>query len=149
MRSLLGSGLEGNVTSPGNITDVILAGGFGARLHPVVNDRPKMLGEVKGRPLLSYLFDQLENLGIRDAVIQRLATCNIAGRPVVYPMHNLPPYQRLVNRETFPVAERISRCGINLPTWAGLNEKDVRHVCESLMECLSETKALREEGSRT
>ncbi len=39
---------------------VILAGGLGTRLQSVVSDRPKVLAEVKGRPFLDYLLQQLE-----------------------------------------------------------------------------------------
>lgn len=110
--------------------------------HPVANDRPKVLAEVKGRPFLSYLLDQLESMGIRDAVIQHLATRNIEGRPVVYSMHALPPYTAPANGQLFPVADRVSRQGINLPTYAGLNCDDVRYVCDSLLECLVERKGV-------
>jgi NDP-sugar pyrophosphorylase family protein len=52
------------------ITAVILAGGFGSRLRSVVvNDRPKVLAEVAGRPFLGYLLDQLNTLGISHAVL--------------------------------------------------------------------------------
>ncbi len=50
------------------ITPVILAGGFGTRLRPVVSDRPKALALVKGKPFLSILFDQLIGFGF-DRVI--------------------------------------------------------------------------------
>lgn len=36
---------------------IILAGGFGTRLQSVVNDVPKSMAEVAGRPFLEYLFD--------------------------------------------------------------------------------------------
>jgi NDP-sugar pyrophosphorylase family protein len=55
--------------SLGGITAVILAGGLGTRLRPVVNDRPKVLAEVCGRPFLSYLLDQLQTAGAGQAVL--------------------------------------------------------------------------------
>ncbi len=48
---------------------VILAGGLGSRLHPVVSDRPKVLAEVRERPFLSYLLDQISSAGVLKAVI--------------------------------------------------------------------------------
>jgi NDP-sugar pyrophosphorylase family protein len=51
------------------VTAAILAGGLGSRLQPVVSDRPKALAEIRGRPFLSYLFDQLIAAGVRDAVL--------------------------------------------------------------------------------
>jgi NDP-sugar pyrophosphorylase family protein len=35
----------------------------------VINDRPKVMAEVYGRPFLAYLLDQLVESGIRDAVL--------------------------------------------------------------------------------
>ena len=51
------------------ITAVILAGGLGTRLRPVVSDRPKVLAEVCGRPFLTYLLDQLQAAGAGEAVL--------------------------------------------------------------------------------
>jgi len=51
------------------ITAVILAGGLGTRLRPVLSDRPKVLADVMGRPFLTYLFDQLAHAGAREVVL--------------------------------------------------------------------------------
>ena len=51
------------------VTAAILAGGLGTRLCSVVADRPKVLAEVRGRPFLAYLLDQLTNIGIRQVVL--------------------------------------------------------------------------------
>lgn len=48
---------------------VILAGGFGARLKPVVDDRPKVLVPVAGKPFLQHLLTRLLVEGVRDVVI--------------------------------------------------------------------------------
>lgn len=48
---------------------VVLAGGLGSRLRPVVGDRPKVLAEVGGRPFLAYILDQLDQAGVREAVL--------------------------------------------------------------------------------
>lgn len=39
---------------------IILAGGLATRLQPVVNDVPKCMAPVVGKPFLSHLFDYLE-----------------------------------------------------------------------------------------
>jgi len=52
-----------------NITAVILAGGMGTRLRPVVADRPKVLAQIRGRPFLTYLLDQIARAGIKDVVL--------------------------------------------------------------------------------
>ena len=51
------------------ISALILAGGLGTRLRPVVADRPKVLAEIHGRPFLSYLLDQLADAGVRYVVL--------------------------------------------------------------------------------
>jgi D-glycero-alpha-D-manno-heptose 1-phosphate guanylyltransferase len=43
---------------------IILAGGKGTRLQPVVADRPKVLSEVAGKPFLCYLVDYLLAEGV-------------------------------------------------------------------------------------
>lgn len=51
------------------VTALILAGGLGTRLRPVVSDRPKVLAPVAGRPFLSYLLDQLADAGLTRVVL--------------------------------------------------------------------------------
>ncbi len=52
-----------------NITPVILSGGLGTRLQPVVADRPKVLAQINSRPFITYLFDQLAATGFQDVVL--------------------------------------------------------------------------------
>lgn len=51
------------------VTAVILAGGLGTRLRPVVADRPKALAEIGQRTFLAFVLDQLSNAGVRDIVL--------------------------------------------------------------------------------
>lgn len=48
---------------------VILAGGLGTRLSPVVNDLPKCLANVAGHPFLHYLLDYLEKYDVHKVVL--------------------------------------------------------------------------------
>lgn len=48
---------------------VVLAGGFGTRLRPVISDLPKPLAPVNGHPFLHYVFVHLKNHGIRKVVL--------------------------------------------------------------------------------
>ena len=52
-----------------HLTAAILAGGFGTRLQSVVNDRPKPLAEIRGRPFLERLLDQLAAAGVHHVVL--------------------------------------------------------------------------------
>ncbi len=48
---------------------IILAGGFGTRLQEVVNDLPKSMALVNGRPFLEYLLDYLKVAGVNHVVL--------------------------------------------------------------------------------
>lgn len=52
-----------------DITVVILAGGLGTRLQSIMHDRPKALAEVRGRAFLSYILDQIANIGVSSVVL--------------------------------------------------------------------------------
>ena len=53
-----------------NITAVILAAGLGTRLRPIIgNDVPKVMKEMKGRPLLQYTIDTIKKKGIGNVVM--------------------------------------------------------------------------------
>lgn len=52
-----------------NLTAVILAGGLGTRLRSLIEDRPKVLAPVAGRPFVFYLLDQLADAGVREVVL--------------------------------------------------------------------------------
>jgi len=48
---------------------IILAGGLGTRLRPVVDDRPKVMAPVGGRPFLEYLLAAFAGQGFDDIVL--------------------------------------------------------------------------------
>ncbi len=50
-------------------TAVILAGGRGSRLRPVLPYQPKVMAEFHGRPFLAYLLDQLVAGGVQKVVL--------------------------------------------------------------------------------
>ena len=55
--------------SPHDVTPVLLAGGLGTRLRSVMDELPKVLAPVNGRPVLSYLLDQLAEAGFSEAIL--------------------------------------------------------------------------------
>ena len=48
---------------------IILAGGFGTRLRGIVDDVPKPLAPVAGRPFLAWLLDRLAAAGMRRCIL--------------------------------------------------------------------------------
>jgi len=51
------------------IDALILVGGLGTRLRPVVADRPKILAPVAGEPFVVHLIRQVERAGVRRAIL--------------------------------------------------------------------------------
>lgn len=56
-------------TNPENIDVVILCGGLGTRLRGIINDRPKVMAEIKGRPFLDILIDHISNYKFRRFIL--------------------------------------------------------------------------------
>ena len=54
---------------PSNINVAILVGGLGTRLQLVVNDRPKVMALINGRPFLTYLLDKINDADLKDVIL--------------------------------------------------------------------------------
>jgi D-glycero-alpha-D-manno-heptose 1-phosphate guanylyltransferase len=52
-----------------DLVAIILAGGFGTRLQSVVNDVPKPMAPVAGRPFLEWVLDHCLENGIKEAIL--------------------------------------------------------------------------------
>lgn len=48
---------------------VILAGGQGTRLRPVIGERQKVMAEVAGRPFIAFLLDHLADVGAQRVIL--------------------------------------------------------------------------------
>ncbi len=48
---------------------IILAGGLGTRLQSVVNDVPKVLADINGKPFLHYLLEEVTRQNISDIIL--------------------------------------------------------------------------------
>lgn len=70
----------------------------------------------------------------RDRVAAALARQGIETRPVFYPISALPPYRDGSRR--FPVAERLSREGLSLPSSPHLTAAQIARVCAALRAAL-------------
>jgi perosamine synthetase len=81
---------------------------------------------------------------VRDALMARLAAAGVDTRPMFYPLHQLPPYQSPSEDGRFPVAERLGRGGLSLPTSARMAREHVTRVCERLAEALDVLSAAAE-----
>jgi perosamine synthetase len=66
---------------------------------------------------------------LRDTLMATLAGDGVETRPFFYPAHALPMYAA---DERFPVAERLSASGINLPSHPTLQEDEVAGISASI-----------------
>ena len=66
----------------------------------------------------------------RDRVRDYLRDKGVETRPLFYPAHTMPIY--IANRVPFPVAEDLSRRGINLPSWPGLTDAQVQTITSAI-----------------
>jgi perosamine synthetase len=65
----------------------------------------------------------------RNSLIEKLANFDIESRPFFNPIHTMPPY----NENTkYPVAEKLSKEGLNLPSSVKLSDADLRRIAELL-----------------
>jgi len=87
-------------TGLSGVSALILAGGLGTRLRPVVSDKPKALAPVAGRPFLAHLLDQLALAGLRAAV---LCTGHMAEQVESALGQRHGPLRLLYSRETSPL----------------------------------------------
>jgi len=78
---------------------VILAGGLGTRLLPVVSDRPKVLAKIQERVFITFLFDQLIVFGAKNVILatgykgKEVAAslgCNYKSLQLIYSMEQSP-----------------------------------------------------------
>ena len=73
----------------------------------------------------------------RDAVIKHMSEHGVDTRPVFYCAHHMPMY---ATGQSLPVAEDISRRGISLPSYPGLEDRQIEQVVEALVA------AMRDQG---
>jgi len=73
-----------------------------------------------------------------DTLARRLADRGVGTRPFFWPMHQQPVFHKmgLMRDESCPVAERIARYGLYLPSGMALAQEQIRYVATQLREVL-------------
>ena len=69
----------------------------------------------------------------RDQLMVVLREMGIDSRPFFYPMHQLPPYR---TSQFFPVADKLSASGMNLPSYPTLSLGQVERICQIIRKNL-------------
>jgi perosamine synthetase len=72
----------------------------------------------------------------RDELMRKLELEGIKTRTFFYPIHVQPIYAEQYKGENFPVADELSRKGINLPSGNNLTSDEVTYVCECIKKCV-------------
>jgi perosamine synthetase len=78
----------------------------------------------------------------KNALRQYLAACGIETRSFFVPIHLQPVYYHRYTRARFPVAERLCRDGLYLPSSTKLTETDIAYVTESIKRAQKGKKKL-------
>jgi len=68
----------------------------------------------------------LKHPALREPLRKYLSENGIETRPLFYPVHSMPMYS--THDAFFPVAKDISHRGINLPSYPGLTDMDVKYI---------------------
>jgi perosamine synthetase len=63
----------------------------------------------------------------RASFIEKLASSDIDSRPFFYPIHTMPPY---IENKEYPIAEKLSKEGLNLPSSVKLSDDDIGRIIE-------------------
>lgn len=87
----------------------------------------KLHPEMPWAKCVYWMYSVLVENENRDNLMKKLEERGIGTRPFFYPMHVLPPYQ---TKKRYPVAEELSKKGVNLPSVLDLNKEDVRYIIE-------------------
>lgn len=74
----------------------------------------------------------VENPDDRDRLRDHLREKGIETRPLFYPAHTMPMYT--AKRPPFPVADDLSRRGINVPSWPGLTDGQVQTITSGIAD---------------
>jgi len=92
---------------------------------------PEMRWAKNGYWLYTALIDDEEYGLARDRLIEKLAEGGVETRPTFYPLHRQPALKELARKHgRYPVADLLSRNGINLPSGSGLTDKQIIYVCK-------------------
>ena len=68
----------------------------------------------------------------RDALRQKLKDGGVETRPLFYPIHLMPMYSQKYRK--LKVSEDLGLRGINLPSWPGLSEENIKYICEIIRD---------------
>lgn len=81
-----------------------------------------------------WMYSILIHNGKRDDLMSYLSKSGIETRTFFYPVHKQPYYHKRYKNNRFPVADKISAEGINLPSGNLLSPQDVEFVSQKIID---------------
>jgi D-glycero-alpha-D-manno-heptose 1-phosphate guanylyltransferase len=112
------------------VTAAVLAGGLGTRLRTALDDRPKVLAPVGGRPFLAYLLDALDAAGVprivlligyRGDQVRRELGNQYGGAELVYSNESSPLGTGGALREAMPLFDTQTLLLLNGDSYFGVD----------------------------
>jgi perosamine synthetase len=91
-------------------------------------------GQIEGESTAPWFFSlTLKGSGSerRDALMAHLGGLGVETRPFFIPLHTLPAHRR---SQEFPVATHLGCTGLNLPTFPGLSDRQVKRIVEAIQD---------------
>lgn len=85
--------------------------------------------------MVSILLNENSNKS-RDDLASHLRENGVDTRPLFYPVHTMPMYSD--NFGLFPIAEKLARSGLNLPSFPQLKEEDIKYISNLINSFLEE-----------
>jgi len=87
--------------------------------------------------LYSILVDGHYGLN-KDELQSKLEESGIETRRFFYPIHQMPPYKKYsASKDSYPIAEKLSKTGLNLPGSVKLTEKEVLTISKLIRRYLT------------
>jgi GDP-mannose 4,6-dehydratase len=84
---------------------------------------------------------------IRDELMQYFKEKDIEIRPFFYSIHEFPPYKNSELKNYNPNSVELSKRGINLPSFNGLSNEEIKKICNELKSFITHSKKLIPEVS--
>jgi perosamine synthetase len=76
----------------------------------------------------------------RDDIMNYLDQLGIETRPVFFPLHEMPPYQKFGTKNKLQNSISTSKAGFSLPSSVSLSQEEINRVCEALEQFINKNQ---------
>ena len=83
--------------------------------------------------LYTFLVNESKFGVSRDDLIDKMIKNGVETRPLFFPLHVMPPYEKFVRSgQKFPVSILLSQCGISLPSSVNIEEREQMEILNAI-----------------